>query len=135
MSLGHLEEAQTALASVHPSEYSDQHPGLWHLAGQLALLRGDPNRAAAEYERYVEANPQQTFGWTQLANAYEQAGEPESAERARRNRGRVFYRGGIQALDSGDSSKAAQLFTRALELDPGYEPAKRALTRLQTTPE
>ena len=43
--------------------------------------------------------------------------------------------GGIQALDRGDSSKAAQLLARALELAPGYEPAKRALTRLRTVPE
>jgi len=135
MSLGHLEEAQTALASVHPSEYSARRPALWLLAGRLATLRGDPSRAAAEYERYVEANPLKTFGWAQLAIAYEQTGQPESAARARRNSGRVFYRGGIQALDRGDSARATQLFALALELDPGYEPAARALAGLQTAPE
>jgi Tfp pilus assembly protein PilF len=103
------------------------------LAGQLATLRGDPSRSAAEFERYVETNPLKTFGWAQLAIAYEQTGQPESAVRARRNCGRVFYQGGTQALDRGDSSQAEQLFARAVEFDPDYEPAKRALTRLQTT--
>ena len=55
--------------------------------------------------------------------------------RARRNCGRVFYQGGIQALDRGHSSQAAQLFERAVELDPDYGPAERALTRLRTVPE
>jgi spermidine synthase len=132
MGLGHLEEAHTALARLHPSEYSASRPELWHLAGQLALSRGDPSRAAAEFERYVETNPQKTGGWAQLANAYEQAAQPERAERARRNQGRVFYQGGVEALDRDDRSQAAQLFEWALKLDPGYEPAERALTRLQT---
>jgi len=135
MGLDRLEEAQTALASLHPSEYSANRPHLWHLAGRLATLRGDPSRAIAEFERYVEANPQETDGWAQLANAYDQAGQPESAARARRNCGRVFHQGGIEALDRGDSSQAAQLFARALEFAPGYGPAKRALTELRTTPE
>jgi tetratricopeptide (TPR) repeat protein len=133
MSLGRLEEAQTALESLHPSEYSARRPTLWLLAGQLATLRGDPSRSAAEFERYVETNPLKTFGWAQLAIAYEQTGQPESALRARRNCGRLFYQGGTQALDRGNSSQAAQLFARAVEFDPDYEPAKRALTRLQTT--
>jgi predicted Zn-dependent protease len=135
MALGRFEEAQTALASLHPSEYSANRPALWLLAGRLATLRGDPSRAAAEYERYVEANPLKTFGWAQLAIAYEQTGQPESAARARRNSGRVFYRGGIKALDRGDSARATQLLALALEFDPGYEPAARALAGLQTAPE
>jgi predicted Zn-dependent protease len=135
MALGRLEEAQTAIAGLHPSEYSARRPALWLLAGQLALLRGDPSRAIADFERYVETNPLKTFGWAQLAIAYEQTGQPESAARARRNCGRVFYQGGTNALDRGDSSQAAQLFERAVEFDPDYEPAKRALTRLRTVPE
>jgi tetratricopeptide (TPR) repeat protein len=135
MNLGRLEEAQTALASLHPSEYSAQHPDLWLLAGRLALLRGDPNRATAEFERYVETNPLQTFGWAQLADAYEQTGQPESAARAQNNQGRVSYQGGVDALERGDSSQAVQLFERAVELDPDYGPAIRALTELRTFPE
>jgi predicted Zn-dependent protease len=135
MALGHLKEAQTALAGLHPSEYSARRPALWLLAGRLALLRGDPSRAIPDFERYVEANPLQTFGWAQLADAYGQTEQPERAARAQRNQGRLYYRGGIQALDRGDSPRAAQLFAWALKLDPGYEPAKRALARLQTTPE
>ena len=97
-------------------------------------MRGDPSRAIAEFERYVETHPQKTEGWGQLANAYEQAGQPESAARAQQNRGRVFYQGGIEALDRGDGPRAAQLFEWALKLDPDYEPAKRALAGLQTAP-
>jgi spermidine synthase len=134
MGLGHLEEAQTALARLHPSEFSANRPHLWHQAGRLALLRGDPSRAIAEFERYVETHPQKTEGWGQLANAYEQAGQPENAARAQQNRGRVFYQGGIEALDRGDGPLAAQLFEWALKLDPDYEPAKRALAGLQTAP-
>jgi predicted Zn-dependent protease len=133
--LGRLEEAQTALDSLHPSEYSARRPALWLLAGRLALLREDPSRATADFERFVEANPLDTFGWAQLANAYEQAGQPESAARAQNNCARLFYQGGVQALDGGDSSRAAQLFERAVEFDPDYEPAKRALTRLRIAPE
>jgi predicted Zn-dependent protease len=135
MALGHLEEAQTALANLHPSEYSARRPTLWLLAGRLALLRGDPSRAIADFERYVEANPLQSVGWAQLADAYEQTGQPESATRAQRNLARVYHRGGIQALERGDSARATQLFALALELDPDYEPAKRALAGLQTAPE
>jgi predicted Zn-dependent protease len=135
MALGHLEEAQAALAGLHPSEFSARRPALWLLAGRLALLRGDPSRAIADFERYVEANPLQTFGWAQLAEAYEKTGQPESAARAQRNQGRVYYQGGIQALGKGDSERAAQLFAWALKLDPDYEPAKRALTRLRIAPE
>jgi len=98
-------------------------------------LRGDPNRAAAEFERYVETNPQETEGWAQLAIAYEQAGQPESAARAHNNQGRVFYQGGFEALGRGDGSQAAQLFERAVELDPDYRPAIRALTELRAVPE
>jgi tetratricopeptide (TPR) repeat protein len=135
MALGRLEEAQTALENLHPSEYSARRPALWLLAGRLALLREDPSRAIADFERYVEANPLKTFGWAQLATAYEQAGQPESATRARRNCARLFYQGGVDVLDGGDSSRAAQLFERAVEFDPDYEPAKRALTRLRAVPE
>jgi len=133
--LGRLEEAQTALASLHPSEYSALRPRLWLLAGRLAGLLGDPSRAITDFERYVETNPQETDGWALLATAYEQAGQPESAARARRNCGRVFYQGGIETLDRGDSRQAAELFAWALKLDPDYEPTKRALARLRTDPE
>jgi tetratricopeptide (TPR) repeat protein len=133
MGLGHLEEAQTALASLHPSEYSAQHPNLWMLAGRLALLREDPTRAIAEFERYVETNPHDIDGWAQLAIAYEQAGKPKNATRAQNNQGRAFYQGGVEALDSGDSTQAAQLFERAVKLDPDYAPAIRALAQLRTT--
>jgi spermidine synthase len=132
MGLGRLEEARTALARLHPSEYSDQHPGLWHLAGRLALLRGDPSRAIEEFERYVDTNPQEADGWAQLAIAYGQAEQPESTTRAQNNQGRVFYQGGVDALDKGDSLQAVQLFESAVELDPGYAPAIRALAQLRT---
>ena len=133
MGLGRVEEAQTALARLHPSEYSAGHPILWMLAGRLALLGGEPSRAIAEFERYVEANPQKSYGWAQLAIAYKQAGQQEGATRALRNCGRVFYQGGIAALNKGDSPQAAQLFAQALNFDPDYEPASRALTELRTT--
>ena len=132
MGLGHLEEAQTALARLHPSEYSAQHPLLWLLAGHLAARRGDPSRAVAEFERYVENRPQETYGWAQLAIAHSQAGQLESAARAQRNCGRVYYQGGVEALDSGDSTQAAELFALAVKFDPDYEPASRALTQLRT---
>jgi Tfp pilus assembly protein PilF len=103
------------------------------LAGRLALLRGEPSRAVAEFERYVETNPQKSYGWAQLATAYKQTGQQEDAARALGNCGRVFYQGGIAALNRGDSTQAAQLFARALEFDPDYEPASRALTELRTT--
>jgi spermidine synthase len=135
LALGHFEEAQTALAGLHPSEYSARRPALWLLAARLAVLLGDPSRAIPDFERYVETNPLQTFGWAQLANAYEQVGQPENAARAQRNCGRVYYQGGIDALDRGDSSQAAQQLALALKLAPGYEPAKRALARLRTASE
>ena len=120
---------------MHPSEYSARRPALWLLAGRLALLRGDPSRATAEFERYVETNPLQTFGWAQLAIAYEQTGQPrERRASAAQLRARVLQ-GGIQALDRGDSSQAAQLFARWPWNSPqDYEPAKRALIRVANQP-
>jgi hypothetical protein len=47
----------------------------------------------------------------------------------------VSYQEGVEALDTGDSTQAAQLFERAVELAPDYGPATRALTRLRTVPE
>jgi hypothetical protein len=46
--------------------------------------------------------------------------------------GGAFYQGGIEAVNRGNNSQAAQLFERAVELEPDYESANRALTRLQT---
>jgi tetratricopeptide (TPR) repeat protein len=129
--LGRLEEAQTALSRLHPSEYSAGRPRLWLLAGQLALMSGDPKRATAELERYVEAIPEETEGWTLLSTAYDQVGEHRSALRARRNCGRVFYLGGVDARQRGDSAQAADLFEWALKFDPGYEPADQALGELR----
>jgi Tfp pilus assembly protein PilF len=47
----------------------------------------------------------------------------------------VFYQGGVEALDRGDGSQASKLFGRAVELDPDYRPAIRALTELRAVPE
>jgi hypothetical protein len=68
-----------------------------------------------------------------LANAYEQAGKARAARRARFNQGRLFYQGGVEALDRGDRRQAAQFFRWSLELAPGYRPAKRALEELRST--
>ena len=102
------------------------------LAGRIALLRGDPSAAIADFERYVETNPQETYGWAQLAEAYEGAGQLENAARAQRNCGRVFHQGGIGALNRGDKTRAAELFAWALKFAPGYEPAIRASAELRT---
>ena len=91
--------------------------------------------AIADFERYVEANPQETEGWALLANAYKEAGLLEGAARAQRNCGRVFYLGGVEALNKGDRSQAAELFAWALKFDPGYEPANRAMTQLRAAVE
>ncbi|MBW2716932.1 MAG: tetratricopeptide repeat protein [Deltaproteobacteria bacterium] len=127
MGLGRFDEAQAALARLHPSEYSARRPTLWMLASQLALILGDPLTALPDLKRYVEANPQETYGWAQLASAYEQAEQPDNARWARRNCGRVFYHGGVEALEEGDGAKAADLFGRAVEFAPDYEPARQAM--------
>jgi tetratricopeptide (TPR) repeat protein len=124
-----MQRAPQATHSIVARALMARARGELDTAGRLALLRGDPSRATAEFERYAEINPQDSDGWAQLAIAYEQAGQLESAARAQRNCGRVFYQGGIEALDTGDGSRAAELFAWALKLDPDYEPAKRALNR------
>jgi len=131
MGLGRFEEAQAALSRLHPSEYSAGRPDLWLLAGQLALMRGDPKSATAELERYAETNPQETESWNLLAKAYEQAGEHRNALRARRNCGRVFYQGGVEARERGDGAQAEELFKWALKFAPDYEPANQALGELR----
>jgi tetratricopeptide (TPR) repeat protein len=131
MRLGRFDEAQAALARLHPSEYSARRPTLWMLASQLALMLGDPLTALADLKRYVEANPQEAYGWAQLASAYEQAGQPDNARWAQRNCGRVFYYGGVEALEDGDGAKAADLFGRAIQFAPDYEPARQAMEQLR----
>ncbi len=129
--LGRPEPAHAVLAKLHPSEYSERRPDLWLLAGRLALLRKDAQTAIEELERYVENNPQESYGWELLAIAYEEGKRPRSAVRARSNQGRVFYQGGMEALERNDRFRAEELFEWALKLDPRFAPAKRELKRLR----
>ncbi|MBW2715888.1 MAG: hypothetical protein JRD03_07420, partial [Deltaproteobacteria bacterium] len=84
-----------------------------------------------ELERYVETHPEETEGWNLLSTAQDQAGEHRNALRARRNCGRVFYQGGVEARERGDGVQAEELFKWALKFSPGYEPAEQALGELR----
>ena len=87
MGLGRLEEAQTALASLHPSEYSANRPAPV-APGRAARNYCAETRAAliAEFERYVETNPQET---DRLDPARERLRAEQGNRRALRERGAI----------------------------------------------
>ncbi|MFN0150899.1 MAG: glycosyltransferase [bacterium] len=70
--------------------------------GDLWLARGNPKDAIAAYERVVVAKPRAHVTWSRLGDAYALLGVPRAAEIA---------------------------WTKALEIEPGYEPAKAGIAR------
>lgn len=109
-------------ASLEP-----ENAAYWAKLGSMEqwdLEHGDPRRAAASYERAVEANPHSDVYWMELAGVYEMLGETSRAwaayGRAQLNHpisAAVAWRYGHFLLRQGFASEACAQFRRALLAD------------------
>ncbi|MBI4521933.1 MAG: tetratricopeptide repeat protein [Gemmatimonadetes bacterium] len=154
---GRLDRAQAHLAEWEASLSADLRPGAeWQLGwarGALALGRSRPADAIPELRRAADG-PCSLCGTSELARAYDLAGQPDSAIAVyeRYVDGRELYRTGPDAAwlaisyerlgdlyeGRADTTKAADYYRRFVdlwhdadpELQPRVEEVRRRLTRL-----
>jgi tetratricopeptide (TPR) repeat protein len=101
-------------------------PGGHLAAGRCELARRDYPSAVTRFERAIELDPLELGAYTDLAVAYEESGEDESAsatiERAVRtgpDDWQTHYTiGRFYLFDRGDPARAAKSFRRLVELNP-----------------
>jgi spermidine synthase/tetratricopeptide (TPR) repeat protein len=136
--LGRLEEAEAELDAMAGSSWMAFQPLLWRDAADVWLARGRLDRGIAALQRRLDADRNWADGWTKLAEAYDRAGRPADAERARRNvatarRNRLLLvqREARMAAWRGDKQKAITLLERAAAEDPTYAPVREDLATLK----
>lgn len=103
--------------------------------GHLCKARGDYNSAAAWYSQAIEAVPREASGHIYLGGVLAKSGRLREAEAAHRAatrciegcRDEAFLNLGLVLRAQERYEEAAECFERALELDPKYAAAKRAL--------
>jgi tetratricopeptide (TPR) repeat protein len=106
-------------------------------AGRAELAAGRFEAAERDLRRFVDWNPFSEQGWKLLASALNGAGRPDdaaaalaNADLARKNAVRRFHQFALRAEILGARPAAVDYLRKALELDPGYEAARRDLERL-----
>jgi tetratricopeptide (TPR) repeat protein len=129
--LGRHAEAAAECDRLLATEWAALQPNAWLFAGQTYLEVGRPEDAAANLERYVEAEPGWHVAWERLGLAYERAGRADDAARARRNQGRNLWLLAQTARERGDLPRAFALLRQALALDPGHAPTRATLAELE----
>jgi tetratricopeptide (TPR) repeat protein len=103
--------------------------------GHLCKSRGDYNSAAAWYRQAIEAVPREASGHIYLGGVLAKSGRLNEAEAAHRAatgciegcRDEAFLNLGLVLRAQERYEEAAACFERALELDPKYDAAKKAL--------
>lgn len=107
------------------------------MRGELALAQGDPHTAALQLELATAAPDEDAYLLSRLADAQEQTGDRELAERTMREAVRVdacqqhiWLTRGRWAERDGDLAAAEQAYGRALECDEGASRALLALNRV-----
>jgi tetratricopeptide (TPR) repeat protein len=136
--LGRLEEAEAELDAMAGSPYMAFQPLLWRDAADVWLARGRFEHGIGALQRRLDADRNWADGWTKLAEAYDRAGRPADAERARRNvatakRNRLLLvqREARMAAWRGDKQKAISLLEHAAAEDPSYAPVREDLATLK----
>jgi tetratricopeptide (TPR) repeat protein len=103
--------------------------------GHLCKARGDYKSAAAWYRQAIEAVPREASGHIYLGGVLAKSGRLKEAEAAHRAatrciegcRDEAFLNLGLVLRAQERYEEAAECFERALELDPKYAAAKKAL--------
>jgi tetratricopeptide (TPR) repeat protein len=109
--------------------------------GHLHKARGNFALAAAWYRRAIETVPQEASGHIFLGGLYARSGRLHEAEMAHRAatrctqgcRDEAFLNLGLVLRARGRYEEAARCFEQALELDPKYAAARRALRDVRNT--
>ncbi|HWR97103.1 MAG TPA: tetratricopeptide repeat protein [Candidatus Methanoperedens sp.] len=121
-------------AAARPGE-----PGIWYDLGTALAAAGRHDEAAASFQRALELEPGTSAFWWGLQGELALAGREGEARRVLGNALQRFpdsaefhADAGVLAARAGDLSEAEGHFTRALELNPGDENARRNLVRLRT---
>ena len=132
--LGRSAEAIAALESALPLAPKDPH-----LRAALAeILRdtGQLEEAAARFGEATEIEPDNASYWNALGMTLGGSGDMAAAERAFRQAWRLdssnhhhAFNLALAILRQGRPAEARLLLERALELQPGFEPARRELAR------
>ncbi|BET66938.1 hypothetical protein ASA1KI_18560 [Opitutales bacterium ASA1] len=131
-----LGESERALSILeHTLEADPDHlEARWTLANLLARS-GELHAAVPHFEQVLEARPTHVGALNNLANARMMLGEPAAAvphyraALAIEPSAMTHANLGIALLRSGNEQEALSQLRTALSLDPGYEPARRALER------
>ena len=98
-----------------------------HLILGLAYAQNkEQQKAAASYEKTIEANPENGLGYFYLGALYEQSGKRAQAYEALRksveldqeNSDALNYLGYMYAVDGNNLEEAGELIKRALEIEP-----------------
>ncbi len=109
--------------------------------GHLHKVRGEYRSAVAWYRQAIEAVPDEASGHIYLGGVLAKAGRLHEAEAAHRAatrctrgcRDEAYLNLGLVLRAQGRLEAAAQCFEQALELDPKYTAAKRALRDVKNT--
>lgn len=109
--------------------------------GHLCKAQGDYKSAAGWYQQAIEAVPREASGHSYLGGLLAKSGrlmEAEAAHRAATRciegcRDEAFLNLGLVLRAQERYEEAAECFERALELDPKYDAAKRALRDVRST--
>ena len=115
----------------------DPHTPDWLLvAGYAYTQQGRHDQAAERYREAVRLEPDESLGWTLLAQSYRAAGHPQRAANtldnallARRDDPRLFALLGDTQIDMQRWSDAISAYRDAVRLDAEYVPAWQGLQR------
>lgn len=138
----HAQEAEALARLVEHTENADARASLCHRIGRLFEQElGDRHRARSWYERALEEDASHRAAALALVHLHESRGDWEAVARvwtlradaisSVHEQARIFHRvGTLVERRLGQTERAAELYARALGLDPDHGPAFDDLSRL-----
>ena len=113
--------------------------------GSILEARGDANGALTAYEEALRVNPTDVITMTGLGRMYFASGDWEKARKIYQSlvlqnidaeigmtKGEVYWALGKIHIELGQSPKAKSMFQRGLEIEPGNQKLREALSSLQS---
>ncbi|MFQ5697045.1 MAG: fused MFS/spermidine synthase [Myxococcota bacterium] len=135
--LGKSDEAVREITRLLARGYAERLPTLWLEAARIYCRAQRLDECGRQLSRFLMHDPESPAEWRFLAQVRERQQRPEdaaraltNAERAERDRPKVQHLRALLARDSGNLAEARSRLRRALQLDPDYTPARRALDAL-----